>query len=104
MLLTAGIVGNDYTMADGKITYTELGPSTARTTAHPCPISKKFDLAVLGARTPGFLESVASASAPTSPSPDGIRQRHARRARVLRHGGEVDDRVLHRRQGPQRPA
>jgi putative aldouronate transport system substrate-binding protein len=59
MLLTAGIVGNDYTMADGKITYTELGAKHGKDHGAPVPISKKFDLAVLGAANPGFLESVA---------------------------------------------
>jgi putative aldouronate transport system substrate-binding protein len=59
MLLTAGIEGNDYSMADGKITYTELGAKHGRDHGAPVPISKKFDMGVLGAMNPGFLESVA---------------------------------------------
>ena len=47
LLLTAGIEGNDYTMVDGKITYTELGAKHGKDHGAPVPISKKFDLAVL---------------------------------------------------------
>jgi len=59
LLLTAGIEGNDYTMVDGKITYTELGAKHGKDHGAPVPISKSFDLATLGPANPGFLESVA---------------------------------------------
>jgi putative aldouronate transport system substrate-binding protein len=59
LLLTAGIAGNDYTMADGKITYTELGAKHGKDHGAPVPISKNFDMATLGPANPGFLESVA---------------------------------------------
>lgn len=59
LLLSAGIEGHDYTMADGKIAYTENGLKHGKDHGAPVPISKKFDMAILGPANPGFLESVA---------------------------------------------
>jgi putative aldouronate transport system substrate-binding protein len=59
LLLTAGIEGYDYTMKDGKITYTDIGVKHGRDHGAPVPISTKFDMAILGPANPGFLESVA---------------------------------------------
>jgi putative aldouronate transport system substrate-binding protein len=73
LLLTAGIEGNDYTMADGKITYTAAGSSHGRDHGAPVPISTKFDMAILGPMNPGFLESVAvGRRADVSVSPMGF--------------------------------
>jgi len=73
LLLTAGIEGNDYTMADGKITYTENGAKHGRDHGAPVPISTKFDMAILGPMNPGFLESVAVGKrADVSVSPMGF--------------------------------
>lgn len=59
LLLSAGIEGYDYTMADGKIAYTENGVKHGKDHGAPVPISKQFDMAILGPANPGFLESVA---------------------------------------------
>lgn len=59
LLLSAGIEGYDYTMAEGKITYTENGLKHGKDHGAPVPISKAFDMAILGPANPGFLESVA---------------------------------------------
>jgi len=64
LLLTAGIEGNDYTMVEGKITYTELGLKHGKDHGAPVPISKHFDMAILGPANPGFLESVAVGKRP----------------------------------------
>jgi putative aldouronate transport system substrate-binding protein len=59
LLLTAGIEGHDYTMSNGKLTLTEVGVQHALDHGAPFPISKNFDMSVLGPMNPGVLESVA---------------------------------------------
>ncbi len=59
LLLTAGIEGNDYTMQDGKVALTDLGKQHAKDHGAPIPISRNFDMSILGPANPGFLESVA---------------------------------------------
>jgi putative aldouronate transport system substrate-binding protein len=58
-LLSAGIEGHDYNLKNGKIEYTEVGKAHAKDHGAPFPISKLFDLSVLGEMNPGVLESVA---------------------------------------------
>ncbi len=59
LLLSAGIEGHDYAMKDGKVQLTEEGTKHARDHGAPFPISKKFDMAILGPMNPGVLESIA---------------------------------------------
>ncbi len=59
LLLSAGIEGHDYTRDGGKLTFTPDGAAHGRDHGAPVPISKKFDMAILGPMNPGFLESVA---------------------------------------------
>ncbi|HRV24517.1 MAG TPA: extracellular solute-binding protein, partial [Sphaerochaeta sp.] len=59
LLLSAGIEGHDYVIKDGKLEYTEAGLAHAKDHGAPFPISKNFDLKILGKMNPGVLESVA---------------------------------------------
>ncbi|NLE14684.1 MAG: extracellular solute-binding protein [Spirochaetales bacterium] len=59
LLLSAGIEGHDYNLKNGKIEYTEAGRAHAKDHGAPFPISKLFDLSVLGEMNPGVLESVS---------------------------------------------
>lgn len=59
LLLSAGIEGHDYNLKNGKIEYTEAGKAHAKDHGAPFPISKLFDLTVLGEMNPGVLESVS---------------------------------------------
>jgi len=72
LLLTAGIEGYDYSMKDGKVALTETGAKHARDHGAPFPISKNFDLGILGPMNPGVLESVALGKRPdVSVAPKG---------------------------------
>lgn len=59
LLLTAGVEGNDYTMSNGKITFTETGIKHAKDHGAPFPISTQFDLSILGDMNPGVKEAIA---------------------------------------------
>jgi putative aldouronate transport system substrate-binding protein len=64
LLLSAGIEGHDYVVKDGKLEFTAEGLKHARDHGAPFPISKNFDLGVLGPMNPGVLESVAIGKRP----------------------------------------
>jgi putative aldouronate transport system substrate-binding protein len=59
LLLSAGIEGNDYNLVNGKPVFTDTGTKHGRDHGAPVPISRNFDMSLLGDMNPGFMESVA---------------------------------------------
>ncbi len=59
LLLSAGIEGVDYNVVDGGLVYTETGIAHGKDHGAPLPVSKNFDMALLGEMNPGTMESLA---------------------------------------------
>jgi putative aldouronate transport system substrate-binding protein len=59
LLLSAGIEGNDYVVKNGRLEFTEDGVKHAKDHGAPFPISRNFDMSVLGTMNAGALDSVA---------------------------------------------